>query len=157
MRFQNDVQRLRPWHLFQAQRDCAGHAVRHHQIQAREICHHLQQRTDVNVLKIQRHQAAPILAHLLRRRLPGGRRLLRRHRPTSPQQAHRQIQHTGAVCGHPNRCRVHGVFSSRFIKRVCTTLLAPGTELCSYNISRDALISATCASSRPSTSPTRTR
>ena len=53
-RLQDDVQRLLPRHVLQAHRHAAGDRIRRHHVQAGEVGYHLQQRTDLDILEMQR-------------------------------------------------------------------------------------------------------
>ena len=61
---QNNVQRLVPGHVLQAQSDSAGHRVRCHHVKARKVGNHLQHLAHVNALKIER-QLLPVVASTL--------------------------------------------------------------------------------------------
>jgi hypothetical protein len=55
---QDDVQRLVPGHVLQAQRDVAGHGVAGDDVEVGEVGDHLQQRAHLDVLEVQRQLLA---------------------------------------------------------------------------------------------------
>jgi hypothetical protein len=54
----DDVERLVPGHVLQAQRDVAGHGVAGHHVEVREVGDDLQQRANFDVLEVQRQLVA---------------------------------------------------------------------------------------------------
>ena len=56
---QDDVQRLVPGHVLQAQRHVAGDGVAGHHVEVGEVGNHLQQRANLDVLEVQRQFSRP--------------------------------------------------------------------------------------------------
>ena len=50
---QDDVERLIPWHILEAQGHVAGHGVASDHVEVGEVCNHLEQSANFNILEVE--------------------------------------------------------------------------------------------------------